>query len=279
MANRKPPKERKIYLCDGEDFVLPRSTQSLHDKNKRESRLQHPPANGQAVGESLQPPASTGHSNEPSSSSGSSYRRSSCSSSDGGSENLVLSSNSDSDEWQSSPANRRTVGERLQQSASPGHGDESSSSSRRSAYSPSWERGPEELNFSSGSDESLPDMNISDTSGSTRAEREEADEGIPSAAFLLENDSLLERCLAEFGSETLPNSTTTKAAAVAMLMSIVSANSLTWILLEQLLEFVDMLFGATAHVLPRSKYLFRKLWYSRTSAVARKYPYCESCTG
>ncbi|KAG0417210.1 hypothetical protein HPB47_005793, partial [Ixodes persulcatus] len=163
------------------------------------------------------------------------------------------------------------------QSASPDHGDESSSSSRRSAYSSSWDGGREELNFSSGSDESPPDMDVSDTSGSTRAESVDAED--PCATFLLDNDSLLERCLAEFGSATLPNSTTTKAAAVAMLMSIVSANSLTWTLLEQLLGFVDMLFGATAHVLPRSKYLFRKLWYSRTSAVAKKYPYCESCTG
>ncbi|KAG0436859.1 hypothetical protein HPB47_017724, partial [Ixodes persulcatus] len=127
---------------------------------------------------------------------------------------------------------------------------------------PSWA-----VDLSSDSHESPSDVDdVSDIEGSTQSESGNAEEGTRSASFLLDDDGLLQRCLAEFGSATLPHSTTTKAAAVAMLLSIASAHRVTWTLLEHILEFVDMLYGATTHVLPRSKYMFRKLWCSRTSA-------------
>ncbi|KAG0413707.1 hypothetical protein HPB47_009132, partial [Ixodes persulcatus] len=178
MASPRTPKRRKRYLYCDENFVLPRSTQCLHEKHKRDSELQNSPSNGQAPEE------------------------------------------------------------------------------------PSWA-----VDLSSDSHESPSDVDdVSDIEGSTQSESGNAEEGTRSASFLLDDDGLLQRCLAEFGSATLPHSTTTKAAAVAMLLSIASAHRVTWTLLEHILEFVDMLYGTTTHVLPRSKYMFRKLWCSRTSA-------------
>ncbi|XP_064462710.1 uncharacterized protein LOC135373439 [Ornithodoros turicata] len=84
-------------------------------------------------------------------------------------------------------------------------------------------------------------------------------------------------CLDEFGTERLPHSTTTKAGAVAMLMSIVVSNGLTWKALGDLIGFVNMLFEPEPNVLPRSKYLFRKLWSRKTKEHAKFYELCATC--
>ncbi|KAG0434150.1 hypothetical protein HPB47_019318 [Ixodes persulcatus] len=94
-------------------------------------------------------------------------------------------------------------------------------------------------------------------------------------------DELMEKCFAQFGTSTLPHSSTTTACAVAMLMSLVHAHNFTWTALDDILKVVNKMFGQEEDVLPGTKYLFRKLWARKTSAVSKKFFYCENqnCTG
>ncbi|XP_064460959.1 uncharacterized protein LOC135370941 isoform X2 [Ornithodoros turicata] len=89
-------------------------------------------------------------------------------------------------------------------------------------------------------------------------------------------DSLV-TCLDEFGRERLPHSSTTKAGAVAMLMSLVVSNGLTWKALGDIIDFVNKLFEPETDVLPRSKYLFRKLWSQKTKQHAKFHHLCSTC--
>ncbi|KAK8755765.1 hypothetical protein V5799_001709 [Amblyomma americanum] len=66
----------------------------------------------------------------------------------------------------------------------------------------------------------------------------------------------------ELEAATLPGSTTTKAAAIVMIMAFVGTHGLTWEALNDLLRLIDGLFGFKG-VHPRSKFVFRKLWSSR----------------
>ncbi|XP_064463540.1 uncharacterized protein LOC135374517 [Ornithodoros turicata] len=93
----------------------------------------------------------------------------------------------------------------------------------------------------------------------------------------ISQEEIFTTCLDEFGTERLPHSTTTKAGAVAMLMSIVVSNGLTWKALGDLIGFVNMLFEPEPNVLPRSKYLFRKLWSRKTKEHAKFYELCATC--
>ncbi|XP_064464144.1 uncharacterized protein LOC135375344 [Ornithodoros turicata] len=90
-----------------------------------------------------------------------------------------------------------------------------------------------------------------------------------------EEAELLAGCLREFGDETLPNSPTTKAEAIAMIMSFAVGHSLTWTCIEDLLKLVNLLFGSD--VLPRTKYLLRKLWKPKEEKFVRHHYYCEDC--
>ncbi|CAN7944721.1 unnamed protein product [Ixodes hexagonus] len=65
-----------------------------------------------------------------------------------------------------------------------------------------------------------------------------------------------------------------------MLMTLVHTHNFTWIELDDTLKVINKMFGQKQDVL-RSKYLFRKLWARKTSAMSKKFFYCElpSCTG
>ncbi|KAG0444718.1 hypothetical protein HPB47_013467 [Ixodes persulcatus] len=82
---------------------------------------------------------------------------------------------------------------------------------------------------------------------------------------------------AEYGDSTLPHSTTTKAEAVALIMSFLTSENLTWSALDKLLRMVNAMFGVGSDVLPRSKYLFRKLWAPKTERVVKYHYYCKGC--
>ncbi|XP_064473705.1 uncharacterized protein LOC135388223 [Ornithodoros turicata] len=88
---------------------------------------------------------------------------------------------------------------------------------------------------------------------------------------------LLSDSFAEFGASTLPNSTTTKVEAIAMIMAFVVSHNLPWTGLADLLELINSLFGSTVDVLPRSKYLFRKMWTSKVEELSTHHYYCEGC--
>lgn len=83
--------------------------------------------------------------------------------------------------------------------------------------------------------------------------------------------------LQAFGTETLPHSTTTKAAAVAMIMAFVASEALSWQGLDNLLLMVNAFFAPEQSVLPQSKYLFRKLFAAEAESAAVRHFYCRSC--
>ncbi|KAK8763280.1 hypothetical protein V5799_034111 [Amblyomma americanum] len=80
----------------------------------------------------------------------------------------------------------------------------------------------------------------------------------------------------ELEAATLPGSTTTKAAAIVMIMAFVVTHGLTWEALNDLLRLIDSLFGFKG-VLPRSKFVFRKLWSSRKEKLVKRFFYCDTC--
>lgn len=90
-----------------------------------------------------------------------------------------------------------------------------------------------------------------------------------------EEAEFLAGCLKEFGNDTLPNSPTRKADAIAMIMSFAVGHGLTWSCVEDLLKLINSLFGSDA--LPRTKYLLRKLWSPKEGKFVKHYYYCEDC--
>ncbi|KAH7974577.1 hypothetical protein HPB49_017064 [Dermacentor silvarum] len=88
---------------------------------------------------------------------------------------------------------------------------------------------------------------------------------------------LLAQCVRHFGNKTLPSSSTTLAEAVVLIMAFVVAHGLTWSAVDDLLKLVDALFGHRPSGLPRSKYLFRKLWAPKCEQIAQRHYYCELC--
>ncbi|KAL1472844.1 hypothetical protein MTO96_039062 [Rhipicephalus appendiculatus] len=78
-----------------------------------------------------------------------------------------------------------------------------------------------------------------------------------------------------FSLETLPGSQVTKAGAVAAVMAYAVAHGLTWTALGDLSKLINFLFGA--NVLPRSDYMFRKLW-TRDTEVLHYFFVCEACS-
>lgn len=68
-------------------------------------------------------------------------------------------------------------------------------------------------------------------------------------------DDLLSRCEALFGNNTLPNSTTTRAEAVSMLVSFASNRKLHLGALAELVTIVNKLFAPAKDVLPSHKFL------------------------
>lgn len=70
-----------------------------------------------------------------------------------------------------------------------------------------------------------------------------------------DEQDLLSRCYRMFGMDTLPNSTTTKAEAISMLVSFVSSRRLPWGALAELVTLVNKLFAPAENVLPDPKTL------------------------
>ncbi|KAH7940608.1 hypothetical protein HPB49_002477 [Dermacentor silvarum] len=78
-----------------------------------------------------------------------------------------------------------------------------------------------------------------------------------------DDSQLLAKCIADFGTKTLPGSTTTIAVAIVLIMSFIAAHGLPWSAVDDLLKLVDALFGFQRCGLPQSKYLLRKLWSAK----------------
>lgn len=70
-----------------------------------------------------------------------------------------------------------------------------------------------------------------------------------------DEQDLSSRCYRMFGMDTLPNSTTTKAEAISMLVSFVSSRRLPWGALAELVTLVNKLFAPVENVLPDPKTL------------------------
>lgn len=90
-------------------------------------------------------------------------------------------------------------------------------------------------------------------------------------------EHFLSSCFNQFGTETLPHSTTTKAGAIAMIMAHVVSQGMTWSGLDSFLVLINALFGR--QVVPQSKYAFRKLWSAVSKNLVRNYYLCEGCGG
>ncbi|KAK8784374.1 hypothetical protein V5799_009354 [Amblyomma americanum] len=87
----------------------------------------------------------------------------------------------------------------------------------------------------------------------------------------------LSEALQEYGTATLPGSTTTKAAAIVMIVAFVVAHGLPWDTVDGLLRIIDALFGFNGNVLPKSKYLLIKLWSPQLNRHVKHHYYCADC--
>ncbi|XP_050034498.1 uncharacterized protein [Dermacentor andersoni] len=110
-----------------------------------------------------------------------------------------------------------------------------------------------------------------DEQGSSEDSSEESD-GFEEA----QSESGDNRQFSGFSVETLPGSQVTKAGAIAAVMAYAIAHGLTWTALGDLSKLINFLFGAS--VLPRSEYMFRKLWSNEAEEVLRYYYVCETCS-
>lgn len=88
---------------------------------------------------------------------------------------------------------------------------------------------------------------------------------------VLDETELIASDFTHLGENTLPGYTTTKAAAVVMIMAFVITHNLTLVVNGDLLRLVGALFGFKGNVIPRSKYLFRKVWASRTASIGKNF--------
>ncbi|KAH7980652.1 hypothetical protein HPB49_017958 [Dermacentor silvarum] len=87
----------------------------------------------------------------------------------------------------------------------------------------------------------------------------------------------LATALREYGTATLPGSTTTKAGAIVMILSFVVTHGLPWDTVDSLLRLIEALFGFEGDMLPRSKYLLRKLWNPTVHTAVTRHYYCNIC--
>lgn len=93
----------------------------------------------------------------------------------------------------------------------------------------------------------------------------------------LSDDDIVVSSFSQFSAEQLPNLGTSKAGAVAMAMSFAIAHGLTWSALGDLTTLVNKIAGTED--LPRSKYMFRKLWSTKKSDLVKYWYFCETCDG
>lgn len=92
-----------------------------------------------------------------------------------------------------------------------------------------------------------------------------------------DESQLLAKCIADFGTKTLPGSATTIAVAVVLIMSFIAAHGLPWSAVDDLLKLVEALLGSQGSGLPQSKYLLRKLWSAKCDSVSTYHYCCSQC--
>ncbi|KAH9384556.1 hypothetical protein HPB48_026564 [Haemaphysalis longicornis] len=74
--------------------------------------------------------------------------------------------------------------------------------------------------------------------------------------------------------EVLPNSAINKAQAILLVLTYVVFAGLTWTQVDGLLKLINTLCGA--EVVPRSKFLFRKMWQRHKDSLSAHF-FCETC--
>ncbi|XP_075735380.1 uncharacterized protein LOC142776150 [Rhipicephalus microplus] len=134
---------------------------------------------------------------------------------------------------------------------------------------------------SSGTEEDSGDYLCGDGASVNRDQNPGAEgdiSGDRSSVPSFDESELLARCIADFGTKTLPGSATTIAVAIVLIMSFIAAHGLSWSDVDDLLKLVEALFGFEKCGLPQSKYLLRKLWSANCDSVS-KYHYCCSQCG
>lgn len=111
------------------------------------------------------------------------------------------------------------------------------------------------------------------SSSSQPVHREEAEteEHLPNV-----EDPELISFLQAFANETLPNLRTTKEQAFLLVLSFIVAAGLSWSQVDGLLNLINALFGCD--VLPRTKFMLRKLWNLEKSKFLKFHYYCSTCT-
>ncbi|XP_064472569.1 uncharacterized protein LOC135387113 isoform X2 [Ornithodoros turicata] len=102
-------------------------------------------------------------------------------------------------------------------------------------------------------------------------EDSEGDENEDSEGDETEFQEFLHGC----GTGTLPNQTTTKRQAVLLILLYVVSAGLSWTQLDGLLKLINALFGDD--ILPRSKYMFRKIWKRRQEQLLQLHFFCNTC--
>ncbi|XP_075750139.1 uncharacterized protein LOC142814769 [Rhipicephalus microplus] len=251
MSQDSPRNTRKRYLDRDEPFVLPRSTAFW--KKQRERSGPCDPRYDAEVSADAQ--ASSGHpspsTSEP------------ALTADGADDALSRGDNVglDPEDVRSSQADRYFDDDTVCEHAETDNGACTESVEETQLHEPLMDD-----IFSDCSDCS---ENDGDTEASNKSE-----EALPT---FLDESELLAADFALLDSHTLPGSTTSKAAAVVMIMAFVITHGLIWVALGDLLSLIDGLFGFKGNTLPRTKHLFRKMWSSRTRSLVKHFFYCDVC--
>lgn len=91
----------------------------------------------------------------------------------------------------------------------------------------------------------------------------------------LTEEEIFASAFAKLSTEKLPHLGTSKAGATAMAMSFAVAHGLTWAALGDLATLVNAIAGT--EVLPRSQYMFRKLWSTKKDGLVEYWYLCDDC--
>lgn len=91
----------------------------------------------------------------------------------------------------------------------------------------------------------------------------------------MSEDEIVSSSFSKLPTEKIPNLGTSKAGATAMAMSFCVAHGLTWTALGDLAKLVNNIAGM--EVLPRSQYMFRKLWVTQKNDLVQYWYRCIQC--
>ncbi|XP_064456969.1 uncharacterized protein LOC135367607 [Ornithodoros turicata] len=90
-----------------------------------------------------------------------------------------------------------------------------------------------------------------------------------------DSDNEFHAFLGAYSRETLPHQETTKGQAMLLILIYVVSAGLSWTQVDGLLRLINALFGTD--VLPRSKYMLRKLWRKRQEGALAIHYFCSTC--